>query len=407
MTSPRRAEGAPAPGRPAWVEVDLDAIAHNVRTARQALRPGAQLMAVVKADAYGHGAVPVARAALRAGAAWLGVAVLSEALELRAAGLRAPILILGWTPPELAREAVRHDVALTVFRAEEARELARLARETGRPARVHLKVDTGMGRLGVPPDERGLAAAEALAREPLVLWEGTFTHFACADEEDPAPTRRQIERFSAFLARLEAAGLRPGLRHAANTAGLFRFPDAHFDLVRLGIGLYGYAPSPFVTTPAPLQPALAWKARLAQVKAVAAGEAISYGATYVTSAPEWIGTVPVGYADGYRRAFSNVGRVLVGGVERPVRGRVCMDQFMIGLGPAPAAAAAPAAVAAPPALAAPAAPGDEVVLLGAQGEARLTANDLAQWAGTIAYEILTSLDERLPRVYTGAALEEE
>lgn len=391
---------ADAPNRPAWLEVDLDAIAHNVRVARRALRPGAALMAVVKANAYGHGTVPVARAALRAGAGWLGVAVLSEALQLRAAGIAAPILILGWTPAELARDAILHDVALTVFSAAELEALDRIAREAGRPARAHLKVDTGMGRLGVPADERGLQVAEALARSPHVLWEGTFTHFACADEPVPSHTERQIERFSAFLARLQAAGLDPGLRHAANTAGLFRFPQAHFEMARLGIGLYGYAPSRFVPLPEPLRPALSWKASLAHVKAVAAGETISYGATYVAKEDEWIGTVPVGYADGYRRAYSGVGRVLVGGVPRPVRGRVCMDQFMIGLGPARGDGTARPGE--PPASA-----GDEVVLLGAQGDAVLTANDLAEWAGTIPYEILTSLDERLPRVYTGAALEQE
>lgn len=373
-------------GRPAWVEVDLSAIRDNTKATLDALGPGVRLMAVVKADGYGHGSVPVARASLAAGATWLGVAILDEALELREAGITAPVLVLGWTPPEDAVRAVRSSVSLTVADEADIDALdAAASRASGR-LRVHLKVDTGMNRLGVRPGGAGLDAARALARAPHLLWEGTFTHFARADEPDEAATRGPLARFLGFIHSVRQAGLDPGLLHAANTAATFRRPESHLDMVRLGIGLYGYPPDPGEGRAGRLRPALAVKARLARVHPVPAGEAISYGGTYVTAEPEWIGTVPVGYADGYRRSFGNRAEVLVGGSRRPVRGRVCMDQFMVGLGPA----ASPSP---------PAATGDEVVLLGRQGAARVTANDLAAWAGTIPYEILTGWSRRLPRRY--------
>jgi alanine racemase len=386
--------------RPTWAEVDLGALAANTR--RLAARaPGAALMAVVKADAYGHGAVPVARAALAAGAAWLGVATLDEALELRRAGIGAPVLVLGWTPPELAGRAAWAGVDLTVSRLEEAAAMA--ARGS---VRIHAKVDTGMGRLGfwagppAAPSEAGAAAprdpeaagaeaaAEAVARLaalPGVTLAGVYTHFAAADAPDLSHARMQLERFRAVLARLAARGVRVPLRHAANTAALVRLPESHFDMVRAGIGLYGYEPSPAVP-PLGLEPVLTWKTRVVLVRRLPGGEGVSYGCTYVTPGPELLATLPVGYADGLSRSLSNRGEVLVRGRRAPIRGRVCMDQVVVSVQGVPGARE-----------------GDEVVLIGRQGTEAVTAAEVAERAGTVAYEILCAIGRRVPRTYRRGA----
>jgi alanine racemase len=383
---------AEAARRPTWAEVDLEALRHNVRTLAGRLRPGAGLLAVVKADAYGHGAVPVARAALEAGASWLGVAVLEEGVALRRAGITARILVMGWTPAERAAEVVAADLDQAVFTLADAEALAAAARAQGRLARLHAKLDTGMGRLGWPVRPRGgpggLEAAVTdiarAARLPGAALVGVFTHFADADGPDLDGARRQLSAFRAALEGLEAEGVRPEVRHAANTAALLRLPEAHFDLCRPGIGLYGYLPSAHVPDPG-LRPVLTWHTRVAQVKDLEPGEAVSYGGTYVAAARERVATLPVGYADGFPRALSNRGRILLGGRPAPVRGRVCMDQIVVsaeGCGPVRQ--------------------GDPAVILGTQGGARQWADDLAAQLGTIPYEVLCAIGPRVPRVYRGA-----
>ncbi|MBX6377101.1 MAG: alanine racemase [Clostridia bacterium] len=369
-----------APRRPTWVEVDLDAVEHNARLLKARVGPNVALMAVVKADGYGHGAVPVAAAAVAGGATWLGVAMPEEGLALREAGIDAPILILGWTPPEQAELAIAYDLTQTVFSAETAEVAAAAARSVGRPARVHVKVDTGMGRLGFRADDPGATAAiQAVAARPELVVEGIYTHFASA-EDDVAYTRHQLHDFLRLLERLEVTGCRFRYRHAANSAAIWTLPESHLDLVRSGISLYGYGGP----EGSGLRPVLSWLCRISQVKDLPAGSTVSYGRTYRTSGPERVAVLPVGYADGYVRGLSNRGCVLIRGKRVPVRGRVCMDQVVVsvdGVGDV--------------------CPGEEVVLVGRRGDGVITAEDLAQWAGTISYEILCGISRRVPRVYLG------
>lgn len=368
---------------PTWAEVDLDAIAHNVQTLRRAA--GVPVMAVVKADAYGHGAVPVARAALAAGAEWLAVARVEEGLALRAAGIRAPVLVLGWAPPEAAAAAVRHDLRLTVFDDHTRAAVAAAARQEGAIARVHVKVDTGMGRLGLPgwDPERAAATALLAAADPHLQVEGIYTHFARADEPDPEPTRQQLARFRQVLDRLSRRGLRPPLVHAANSAAALRFPEARYDLVRPGIALYGLDPYPDGARAHGLRPALRWVARVEQVRRLPPGWGVSYGHTYVAGEATTVAVLAAGYADGYPRALSNRGHVLVRGRPARVLGRVCMDHVIVG--------------PVDPDLR----PGEEAVLIGAQGGEVVRAEDLAAWAGTIPYEVVSRIGPRVPRRYCG------
>lgn len=362
-----------------WVEVDLKVIESNVRSFTALTQ--AQVMAVVKANGYGHGALPVAQAALRGGARWCAVARLSEALELRAGGLECPILLLGLTtPPEMAH-AVRSRISMTVWREEQILQAADAARRAGAPARLHLKVDTGMSRLGVQP-EAALELAKSLSARDGVRFEGLFTHFARADERDPATTDRQVERFRAVLHAFREAGLEPALVHAANSAATLKRPDQHYDLVRVGIALYGLHPSPETRLPDQIRPALAWKTQLSHVKLLPTGRGVSYGHVYNTTKEERIGTLPVGYADGFRRVPGN--EVLVRGRRVPVVGRVCMDQCLVQLDQVPEASV-----------------GDEVVLIGFQGDERISAEEVAARWGTINYEVVCGIGARVPRISAG------
>ncbi len=360
-----------------WAEIDLQAIAGNVGACLRLT--GVPVMAVVKANAYGHGSLAVARAALAAGATWCGVARADEALELRRAGVTAPTLVLGLTPPAAVSELVAAGVSLTVWTAEQIEVAAAAGRDSGAEARLHLKIDTGMGRLGVQP-EAALNLARHCAASPGARLEGLFTHFARADEDDPAPSLCQERRLAQAVEALAAAGLRPKLVHAANSAAALRLPSARLDLVRLGIAMYGLPPSNLAPLPDPFRPALAWKARMSQVKTLPAGQGLGYGHAYVTRGEERIGTLPVGYGDGFRREPGN--QVLVGGRRVPVVGKVCMDQVMVRLNDVPQASE-----------------GDEVVVLGAQGGERISAEDLAKRWGTINYEVVCAIAARVPRVY--------
>jgi Alr-MurF fusion protein len=371
------------PDRPTWLEVDLGVIRQNTRLVKEAVGPGVEVLVSLKADAYGHGALPVARTVLRNGARWLGVATVSEAEPLRAASISAPILIFGFTAPWQAREAVRLDLRATVYGAEVAHALSRAAQDLGRPVRVHVKIDTGMGRLGLwAEDVPGiLAFFEEMRNLPDLVVEGVFTHLATADSADQTYALQQLARFEAVLAALEAGGLRPPLVHAANSAALFTLPQARYNLVRPGIAIYGLSPSADVRLPAGFRAALAFKTQVAQVKEIPAGEGISYGATYITRVPTRVATLPVGYADGFRRAPANWGEVLVHGQRSPLLGRVCMDQCMIDVTHIPAVRV-----------------GDEVVLIGRQGNDELTAEEVATRLGTINYEVVAELLARVPRV---------
>lgn len=368
---------------PLWAEVDLAAVAHNVRELKNITRSTTGVMAVVKADGYGHGAVAVARVALESGATSLAVARVGEGLELRRAGIKAPVLVFGLAPPEDARQALQHGLTLSVYSRESALAVAGAARAAGKKAVVHVKVDTGMGRLGFPWDETGLEEVAEACSHPELQVEGIYTHFAAADEGDKTYTLLQLERFKRFVQELARRGLHFKIRHAANSAALIDLPEAHLDVVRPGIALYGLYPSAEVDrSRVRLRPAMTLKTRVVQVREVGSGYSVSYGCTYRTPAPTVLATLAAGYADGYSRLLSSRGYVLLRGKRAPVVGRVCMDQCMVDAGHVEGVK-----------------PGDEVVLLGSQGNETVSAEEIAAWMGTINYEVVTSISARVPRVY--------
>jgi alanine racemase len=360
-----------------WVEVDLEAVRQNISMLRQIT--GVEVMAVVKANAYGHGLVETARAALEGGAGWCGVARIEEALTLRQAGIQAPILVTGYTPAERLAEAIEYGISLTVYAFDQAEIISHTARSSNARLKVHAKIDTSMGRLGVFPDQ-GLPLVRRLNALPRVEVEGVFTHFASADEPENSSTGIAIDRFQHLLDELEAANLRPRLVHAANSATALYYPRGRFDMVRCGISIYGLQPSSEAPLPPGFRPALAWKARLTSIKTLPPGHGIGYNARYVTTRHESIGTVSVGYADGFRRRLGNF--VLVNGQRVPVVGGVCMDQCMLQLDQVPGARM-----------------GDEVVLIGRQGDSRITAEEVAAAWGTVNYEVVCGLAARVNRFY--------
>ncbi|MGD8462669.1 MAG: alanine racemase [Anaerolineae bacterium] len=367
------------PGRPTWLEVDLEAIAHNVRRVVDIVGPDVTVLAVLKADGYGHGAVRVARIALNNGARYLGVASINEGELLRKSGIAAPILVLGYTPAWQARELVLNDLAATLYDVDVARALNRAARELDGRVRVHIKVDTGMGRLGLLPDQVEPFVRQVRAWTNLDV-EGIFTHFSVADS-DPDYTRLQIARFRQVLAALDDGGIEIPLVHAANSAAILSLPESHFTMVRLGIAMYGLHPSSVVRCPPDFRPALTFKTQVAQVKTLPPGSFVSYGNTYQTATEQRIAVIPVGYADGFRRAPRHWGEVLVRGRRVPIVGRVCMDQTMIDVTAVPDVRL-----------------GDEVVLIGTQGDDQITAEDVAERLGTINYEVVSEILARVPRV---------
>ena len=360
--------------RPTWVDVDLDAIAHNVRALSF---EGSEVMAVVKADAYGHGDVAVARAAIEAGATWLGVALVEEGLGLRSAGIGAPVLVLSECPPGAEVAAVSAGLTLTLCSDGGLSRLAAVVPTMHEPIGVHVKVDTGMHRVGVWPPDATAGFTERTIAAGLVL-DGLWTHLACADS-DEVTTKRQLALFFETVEQVRRAGNAPRLLHAANTAGAVGFPDARLDLVRMGIGIYGVAPAPGVGTEFGLRPALTWRSAVAFVKRLTAGTRVSYGHHDELTRDAWVATVPVGYADGYPRMLSSRADVLIGGRRCRVVGSVTMDQVIVDCGDLEPG------------------PEDEVVLLGAQGSENVTAWELAGHAGTIAYEVLARIGARVPR----------
>ena len=378
-----------------WAEIDLNAIAANVRELRRVTRPEARLLVAVKANAYGHGLLEVARQALETGADALGVARMPEGLALRDAGIDAPVLVFGFTPPSDVEALVRHDLIQTVYTLDTARAYAERIGKSGGRLKVHLKVDTGMGRLGILPDSRryvepGMAVSDHAVQEVTdiaslkeLTLEGIFTHFASSDSADKSFAEQQFDTFMAFLGQLKRAGLEFELRHAANSGAIIDMPHTHLDMVRAGVLLYGLYPSGEVDkSRIELTPVMTLKARIAHLKKVPAGFPVSYGMTHTTQAPTTIATVPVGYADGFNRRLSNRGHMLVRGQKAPIVGRVCMDLTMIDVGHIPGVVVE-----------------DEVVIVGRQANETITADELAGLLDTINYEITSAITARVPRVY--------
>lgn len=368
-----------SPIRPTVVHIDLGAIRDNFLELRAFAGP-AELLPIVKADAYGHGAVPCARVLEAAGARFFGVALTEEGVELRRAGIRSRILVLGGAYGDRYDLLVAEDLTPLVFRREHLEGLATAARAQGKAAVAHLKVDTGMGRIGIAPSEVG-AFVDA-ARTFGVQLEGVATHFANADLADSELTERQIGSMEGVVRTLSSRGLKPRWIHLANSAATVTRPDAHGTLVRPGIMLYGAYPSEAYREKIRLRPALRWSTRITHVKRVPAGTPVSYGARWVAKRPSVIATLPVGYADGYPRCLTNVGQVLVRGRRVPITGTVCMDQCMIDVTDIDEPSV-----------------GEEAVLLGSQGEAEIRADELAAWAGTIHYEIFCGIGPRVPRIF--------
>jgi len=399
--------------RPAWVEVDVTAIRDNISAIKQYVGPTTGVIAVVKADAYGHGLVPVARAALQGGATMLAVAIPEEVAQLRAAGIAVPVLIMGCSLPDQAETIIDLDASAVVSYPAAAQALAAAAQARGVHAHVHVKVNTGMGRVGVRWNE-AVAFIREVAALPGIDLEGIMTHFATADYEDQTSVRTQLSRFVEVLDGAAAHGIRPRYRHCANSAAITFLPESHFDMVRPGLILYGIPPVAMAADippetgfpgthtptkrwnyaqqrtedtrdryiPIPLRPALALKAQVVQVNHLPAGDAVGYSLTYRTTRDSTFALLPLGYADGLARALSNRGWALIHGQRAPIAGRVSMDQTLIDVTEIPGVAV-----------------GDEAVLIGQQGDQQISAWEIGLAMGSIAYEALTSLGARLPRIY--------
>ena len=366
--------------RPTFVEIDLDRLTENFRAIQSHVAP-AKMMVILKANAYGHGLVEIARHAVSMGADYLGVAFLEEGILLREEGISAPILVLGGLMGSQVHLFLDYDLTLTASSIEKLEQIEAAARDRGQPARVHLKIDTGMERIGVHYYSAG-ELLEATLRCGHVEVEGIFSHFANADTADLASARLQLERFNDVLSFYEEQGLPMPLRHMANSGAILQLPESHFDMVRAGILLYGVYPSDEVPRTVPVRPALTWKSHVVYFKVVKPGHPVSYGSTWQADKMVRVVTVPVGYGDGYFRSLSNRADVIIRGKRYPVVGRICMDQLMVNIDWETAYN------------------GDEVILLGeAESGAAITAAELAEWAGTIPYEVLTNINTRVPRLY--------
>ncbi len=368
-----------------WAEIDRQAAVDNMENMHRNLKPGTKMIAVIKTDGYGHGAVRLAEKLEPLDYVWgYAVAAFEEALELRDAGLKKPILILGYTFPYCYEGLAEKEIRPACFREDMLEELSAAGKKAGKAVRIHVAVDTAMSRIGVRPDDEGLAFVKKALETPFVEVEGIFTHFSKADETDPDNTRRQIAEFTAFCKRIETElGYRIPIQHCSNSAGIVRFPEANLDLVRAGITLYGLWPSAEVPQDVvPLRPVLSLYSHIAYVKTVPAGTPVSYGGTYVTEKETTLATIPVGYGDGYARGLSNKGYVLIHGQKAPICGRVCMDQFMVDVSGIPGAAE-----------------GDLVTLIGKDGEETITLELLGELSGRFNYEFACDLGKRIPRVY--------
>ena len=368
-----------------YAAVNLSAIRENMERMRKNLQPGTLMIGVIKADGYGHGAIPIGKELEKLSYVFgHAVATAEEAFSLREAGLQKPILILGYTFPYCYEELIEQDIRPAVFRADTLVELDDCARRLGEKAIVHIKVDTGMSRVGIRPDEEGMSFLRRLSEMPNIAVEGIFTHFARADEQDKQSAKEQLARFTGFVEEAEQIlGRTIPVKHCSNSAGILTMPEANLSLVRAGITLYGLSPSAQVPRELlSLRPALSLKSHLVYVKEVEAGTPVSYGGTYVTKQRMRIATVPVGYGDGYPRSLSNRGYVLIRGMRAPILGRVCMDQFMVDVTTIPEVCE-----------------GDEVTLIGTDGEEEITMEQLGELSGRFNYELACDLGKRIPRVY--------
>ncbi|ADQ13828.1 alanine racemase [Halanaerobium hydrogeniformans] len=367
--------------RPVWVEIDLNNLKFNIKEIKKTLNSDTIFTAVVKADGYGHGAVPTAEAAIEAGADRLAVAIPEEGIELREAGIAAPIEILGELLPEQLPELIRYDLIPTISKFKTAERLNNLCAGYNLKKKIHLNIDTGMNRVGVNY-KKALPLLKKITELPNLEIEGIMTHFARADELEKEYTLIQWERFNQLIEKLEAENIEIPIKHCANSAAVIDFPEFALDMVRAGIMIYGLKPSPDLKNNFNLKAVLSWKSRIVRLKDVPAGEGISYGSEYITPKREKIATIPLGYADGYARILGNKASVLVKGKRAPIRGRICMDQFMVDVSGIEGVKV-----------------GDEVVLIGSQNGLSLSADKLAEQAGTINYEIVSRISKRVARIY--------
>lgn len=363
-------------------QIDLSAVRKNVETIRACVRPESKLMVVLKADGYGHGAVPIAKRIDDIADAY-GMAIVEEAVELREAGIMKPILVLGYTADHLYDKVIQYDITQTVFQYETAYELNEAAKKAGKNVKVHIKIDTGMSRIGFAATEESIEEIVKISKLSHLIMEGVFTHFAKADEIDKEATKLQYSRFMDMIDRLEKRGVTFAIRHASNTAAIIDLPEYNLDMVRCGIGTYGMYPSVDVQkNRVVLTPAMELKTHVSFVKDLPAGVGISYNGTYVTERPMRVATIPVGYGDGYPRLLSSKGRVLIHGKTAPILGRVCMDQFMVDVSDIPQVRQ-----------------NDDVTLMGRDGHEWISAEEISGYAGTINFEIVCGVGKRIPRVY--------
>lgn len=368
----------------AWAEINLDNIAHNVREIRRVTNKKAEIMGVVKADAYGHGVMEVARTLLNNGVTRLAVSMLDEAIQLRKNGIDVPILILSFTDPRRAEEIIENNVTQTVFSHDLANALSEAAVKQNKNIKIHIKIDTGMTRVGFMPGYSAVKNVLEIGKLPGIIIEGIFTHFASADEKDKSFTLMQFERFMSICSELNRVGLYIPVKHAANSAAIIEFPEMHLDLVRPGIILYGLYPSEEVDkSKIDLRPSMTLKANVTLVKDVEKGTCISYGRIFTTCRESKIATIPIGYADGYSRLLNRKAKVLINGELVPVVGKICMDQCMADVTDLEKEVSV----------------GDEVVLFGKQGENEITIEDVASDIGTINYEVVCVIGKRIPRFY--------
>jgi len=368
--------------RTVWAEVDLDAIAYNVQNIKKIVG-NKEIIAVVKADGYGHGAIDIVPVLLENGINKLAVAVLTEAIELRKSNIKAPIMILGYTDLTYADDIIKYDIEQTVYDLEYAKELSRVALILNKKAKIHIALDTGMGRIGFIPNEESIRQVKEIADLEGINLEGIFTHFSTSDETDKDYTLEQLKKFQDFNERLKEIGVNIPLKHCSNSGAIIDLPETYLDAVRAGIIIYGYYPSQEVNKERlPLKPALTLKTKVVHIKELEEGNYISYGRTFKTERKSIIATLPIGYADGYSRLLSGNVKVIINGKYSNVVGRICMDQCMVDVTDIENVKV-----------------GDEVILLGEEGNLRFNADDIAEILGTINYEVICMLRQRIPRVY--------
>ena len=364
-----------------WAEIDLDALVHNFKEIRKKVGPDVGVMAIVKAQGYGHGMVQVSRVLEKEGINYFGVTSPSEAFLLRKEGIKSPILILGPTMLDQAKEIISKNITQTICTKEMALVLQGECKKLKKRFKVHIEVDTGMGRTGVPY-QRALKLIKKVVKIPELEVEGIFTHFSTADEEDKSFTKEQIKRFKGVLEKLEGEGIDIPVRHAANSAGVLSFPESYFNMVRPGLALYGIYPSEYVSRSLDLHPVMSLKSKVIYLKKVKKGATISYGKTYVTNKNTTIAILPIGYEDGYNRLLSNKGEVIIRGQRVRIAGRVCMDQTIIDVGEVSDVKV-----------------GDEVVLIGKQGQERVSVEEIAKRVNTVPHEVVCRIAGRVPRIY--------